>query len=55
MSDNTLENEISIMKLEVYKRVKYIKKKRIFKEFKSFKLVKSLRMVGDWFLTKKIK
>ena len=43
------------MKLRVYQRVKDIKKKRILKELKSFKIIKSVKMFGDWFITKKIK
>ena len=55
MDGTTLEKEISLMKLKIYKRVKDIKKKRIFKELKKFKVVKSVRMIGDWFFTRKIK
>jgi hypothetical protein len=55
MDGTTLEKEISLMKLKIYKRVKDIKKKRIFKEFKKFKVVNSVRMIGDWFFTRKIK
>ena len=55
MDGTTLEKEISLMKLKIYKRVKDIKKKRIFKELKKFKVIKSIRMVGDWFFTRKNK
>ena len=55
MDDTTLEKEISVMKLKIYKRVKDLKKKRILKELKKFKIIKSVRMIGDWFFTRKIK
>jgi len=55
MGSTTLEKEISLMKLKVYKRVKDIKKKRILKELKKLKVIKSARMIGDWFFTRKIK
>ena len=55
MGSSSLEKEISIMKLKIYQRVKDIKKKRILKELKKFKVIKSVRMIGDWFFTKKIK
>ena len=55
MESTSLEKEISIMKLKIYQRVKDIKKKRILKELKKFKVIKSVRMIGDWFFTKKIK
>jgi hypothetical protein len=55
MVNTTLEKEISAMKFKVYNRVKDIKKKRIFKELKKFKVIKSIRMIGDWFFTRKIK
>ena len=55
MEGTTLEKEISLMKLNIYKRVKDIKKERVLKELKKFKVVKSIRMLGDWFFTRKIK
>ena len=55
MDGTTLEKEILVMHLKIYKRVKDIKKKRIFKELKKFKVVKSVRMIWDWFFTRKIK
>jgi len=55
MGDTILEKEILSMKTAIYKRVKDSKKKRIFKELKKFKVVKSVRMIGDWFFTRKIK
>ena len=55
MGSTTLEKEISTMKLKIYKRVKDIKKQRIFKEVKKLKVFKSVRMIGDWLFTRKIK
>ena len=54
MKSSELEKEILLMKVEVYQRVREIKIKRILSDLKKFKVIKSIKMVGNLFVTKKI-
>jgi hypothetical protein len=55
MEKTSLKKEILLMESRIGRRVKFIKKKRIFEELKGFKILNSVRMFSDWFFTEKIK
>jgi hypothetical protein len=55
MEKTNLKKETLLMELRISRRVKFIKKKRIFEELKRFKIINSVRMFSDWFFTEKIK
>lgn len=54
MESFDLEKELLKMKSAVYQRVREIKKKRIFTHLKHYQIRQAIKMVGNWFSTKKL-